>query len=116
MECGPPAASGTGKRREWQLREAVGQAPTWACRGKQGTVRGPRCADAGRSPFLLQCPSNTLLRKFNVIVKVVCVFVTWSSPTLCDSEDCSPPGSSVHGILQVRILEWVAMPFSRGSS
>ena len=29
--------------------------------------------------------------------------------------DCSPPGSSVHGILQVRILEWVAMPFSRGS-
>ena len=30
--------------------------------------------------------------------------------------DCSPPGSSVHGILQARILEWVAMPFSRGSS
>ena len=30
--------------------------------------------------------------------------------------DCSPPGSSVHGILQVRILEWVAIPFSRGSS
>ena len=30
--------------------------------------------------------------------------------------DCSPPGSSVHGILQVRILEWVAVPFSRGSS
>jgi len=29
--------------------------------------------------------------------------------------DCSPPGSSVHGILQVRILEWVAMPSSRGS-
>ena len=35
--------------------------------------------------------------------------------TLCDSMDCSPPGSSVHGILQARILEWVAMPFSRGS-
>ena len=30
--------------------------------------------------------------------------------------DCSPPGSSVHGILQIRTLEWVAMPFSRGSS
>ena len=30
--------------------------------------------------------------------------------------DCSPPGSSVHGILQARILEWVAIPFSRGSS
>ena len=37
-------------------------------------------------------------------------------PTLCDPIDCSPPGSSVHGILQARRLEWLAMPFSRGSS
>ena len=36
--------------------------------------------------------------------------------TLCDHMDCSPPGSSVHGILQARILEWVAMPTSKGSS
>ena len=36
--------------------------------------------------------------------------------TLCDPMDCSPPGSSVHGILQTRILKWVAVPFSRGSS
>ena len=36
--------------------------------------------------------------------------------TLCDPMDGSPPSSSVHGILQARILEWVAMPFSRGSS
>ena len=36
--------------------------------------------------------------------------------TVCDSTDCSPPGSSVHGILQARILEWVTMPSSRGSS
>ena len=36
--------------------------------------------------------------------------------TLCDPMDCSPPGSSVHGILQARILEWVALLFSRGSS
>ena len=39
-----------------------------------------------------------------------------SCPTLCDPMDCSPPGSSVHGILQARILEWVAISFSRGSS
>ena len=39
-----------------------------------------------------------------------------SYPTLCDSMDCSPPGFSVHRILQARILEWVAMPSSRGSS
>ena len=37
-------------------------------------------------------------------------------PTFCIPTDCSPPGSSVHGIPQARILEWVAMPFSRGSS
>ena len=36
--------------------------------------------------------------------------------TLCNPMDCSPPGSSVHKILQERILEWVAMPSSRGSS
>ena len=39
-----------------------------------------------------------------------------SCPTLEDPMDCSPPGSSVHGILQARILEWVAMLSSRGSS
>ena len=39
-----------------------------------------------------------------------------SGPTLCDPMDCSPPGSSVCGILQGRILEWVAMPSSRDSS
>ena len=42
--------------------------------------------------------------------------VPQSCPTLCDFMDCSLPRSSVHGILQTRILEWVAMPFFRGSS
>ena len=37
-------------------------------------------------------------------------------PTLCDPMDLSPPGSSVHGIFLVRILEWVVISFSRGSS
>ena len=37
-------------------------------------------------------------------------------PTLCDPMDCSLPGFSVHGILQARILEWVTISFSRGSS
>ena len=44
------------------------------------------------------------------------VLVTQLCRTLCDPMDCSPPASSVHGILQARILEWVAMSFSRGSS
>ena len=37
-------------------------------------------------------------------------------PILCNPMDCSLPGSSVHGILQARVLEWVVIPFSRGSS
>ena len=41
--------------------------------------------------------------------------VAQSCPTLCDPVDCSLPGSCVHGILQARILEWVAISFSRGS-
>ena len=51
-----------------------------------------------------------------VTVTCGCVLVAQLSPTLCDPKDCSPPGSSVHRILQARILEWVAIPFSRGSS
>ena len=44
------------------------------------------------------------------------VLVTQLCPTVCNPMDCSPPGSYVYGILQARILEWVAFPFSRGSS
>ena len=54
------------------------------------------------------------------------LFLTWRSesesevaqscPTLCDPMDCSLPGSSVHGIFLARVLEWVAIPFSRKSS
>ena len=41
-----------------------------------------------------------------------CALASQSRLTLCDPMDCSPPGSSVHGILQARILEWVAISFS----
>ena len=43
----------------------------------------------------------------------MCVLIAQSRPTLCDPMDCSPPGSSVHGIFQASILEWVAISFSR---
>ena len=42
--------------------------------------------------------------------------VVQSCPTLCDPMDCSLPGSSVHGIFQAIVLEWIASSFSRGSS
>ena len=54
---------------------------------------------------------QALIERKKVKVKVL---VTQSCPTLCDPMDCSPPDSSVHGILQARILEKVAIPFSRG--
>ena len=64
-----------------------------------------------------------MLKKFNIAsfesllsnVKVK-VLVAQSCPTLCDPMDWSLPNSSVHGILQARILEWVPIPFPRGSS
>ena len=44
------------------------------------------------------------------------LLIAQSCPTLCNPMDCIPPGSSVHGILQTRKLEWVAIFFSKGSS
>ena len=53
---------------------------------------------------------------YNSIHQCCCCSVIQSCLTLCDPMVCSPPGSSVHGILQARIPEWVAISFSRGSS
>ena len=44
------------------------------------------------------------------------MLVTQSCPTFCNTTDCSPPGSSIHGVFQARVLEWVTMSVSRGSS
>ena len=66
----------------------------------------------------LQCFLSFLMEKFSYTLYLLGmrreIKLLQSCPTLCDP--CSPPGSSVHGILQVRILECVAMPSSRGSS
>ena len=57
------------------------------------------------------------LGSLNLILNVcLCAKSLQSCPSLCNHIDCSPPSSSVNGILQARILEWVAMPFFRGSS
>ena len=58
---------------------------------------------------------NSKVPEQNIILNFK-VLVTQSCPTVCDPMDCSPPGSSVHGVLQARTLEWVAISFSRGSS
>ena len=65
------------------------------------------------TPFFL-----SVLYPKEVITFFVCVYVCVSQLclTFCNPMDCSPPGSSVNGVLQVRILEWIATPISRGSS
>ena len=55
------------------------------------------------------------------ITLLECEVKKWSEvaqpfPTLCDPMDCSLPGSFIHGVFQARVLEWVAISFSRGSS
>ena len=57
----------------------------------------------------LKMDLGRLIMKIEVLVAQSCL-------TLCDPMDYGLPGSSVHGILQAGILEWVAIPFSRGSS
>ena len=61
-----------------------------------------------RLPFRPKCPCTML--------PCYCYLVAQSCLTLQDPVDCSPPGSSVHGVSEARILEWVAIYFSRGSS
>ena len=58
-----------------------------------------------------------IMRLNEMMTKIfICIKVLVSCVQLCDPMDCSLPDSSFHGIFQARILEWVAIPFSRGSS
>ena len=68
------------------------------------------------SPQSPSCWDSELWRLITNLLKELLVLVTQSCLTLCDPMDCSPPGSFVHGILQARMLKWVAISFSRGSS
>ena len=72
----------------------------------------------GMKPIAINYPVHTksTLTMGSAQGKKVKMVVTQSRLTLCDPMDCSPPGSSIHGIIQASILEWVAIPFSRISS
>ena len=88
-----------------------------------GQLRGdselPVAKNTSEGPWVIQGAVETVMaqssprRGEHVEVKVS---VTQSCSTVCNSMDCSPPGASVHGILQARILEWVVMYSFRGSS
>ena len=78
--------------------------------------------DVGKFPgswAVRTLPFHCQSHSFNPCCKIpqeACAQLLQSCPVLCGPVDCSPPGSSVHEILQARMLKWVAMPFSRGSS
>ena len=77
-----------------------------------------QAVSAGR-PRALGNPEGTCLAgggHFGLLHWVCVCSLAKSCPTLCDYMDCGPPGSSVHEISQTRMLEWVAISFSRGSS
>ena len=82
----------------------------------------PQCWNTVKLRLLLQLVSSysscadSVLSWTHYRWRKVKVCVTQLCPTLCNPMNCSLPGSSIHQILQARILEWVATPFSRGSS
>ena len=86
-----------------------------AARDTAPQVKKEPCEKIGRvqSPFLIK---KLKLKQYEWIYICMCAKSLQSCPTLWDPVDCSPPGSSVHGISQARILEWVASSFSRRSS
>ena len=87
-------------KKYWQQMEAhTGKASSSLVRPWAG-VRGAVSPHEGQPPFP---------------IPLVYLYIM-QSLTLCSLMDWSPPGSPVHGILQARILEWVAIPFSGGSS
>ena len=85
----------------------------WVVPGKKRGTSASLCNSNGDSIFASVNPNFIMFRGVMMWSEVV---VTQSCPTLCNTMNFGPPGSSVYGILQGRTLEWVAIPFARGSS
>ena len=104
--CGPPLCGGC---------------PAWWYTSKAGRRAEGQGYILSSDPSELwgwSCPKSGHYQDLSRVSFEECMFAKslQSYLTLCDPMDCSPPGSSVHGILQARILECVAISFSRGSS
>ena len=96
----------------WDLREWM-WLPDCENKGARGS-RQSCCHRLREGVGGLWSPAAMVLNQH--VLSTLTLWVTQSCLTLCSPVDCSPPGSSVHGILQARILEWFAKPSSRGSS
>ena len=118
----PALPGGFCTNQAWDQREYF-FLPPWLFKPKlsskkraRGTSRGElsteysNCVKVMLVPWFVNASDFTLMKPLYKLV-----LVTQPCSTQCDPMDCSPPGSSVHGILQARILEWVAIFSSRGS-
>ena len=102
----------------WFFSLLLGPSTEWIV-SKQSFIKSRKaCRNTYRCGTFGECSVLRLAVEQGVVFVFTCVHAKLLQPclTLSDSMDCSLPGSSVHGILQVRILEWVATPSSRGSS
>ena len=99
---------------EWSICKIVFFFHLWSLKTAIHTeLRGKKaCCDHGKTQHNLYVISPSFAKMHECLVSEV---AQWC-PTLWDPMDCNSPGFSVHGILQARILEWVAIFFSRGSS
>ena len=108
------------RRRQREIQDTEENPPGERGRGRTDTARSKWTFETTRSrrafSALSPTPSGERLALPMPWVQLLGAESLQSHPTLWDSMVYSPPGSSVHGILQERILEWVAMPSSRGSS
>ena len=99
-----PCTGGPWAAGSWDTSQKAGPGPGF---GRIPTLTRGTDLSQVQVPCRLGNTSQTLC-------SLVCVLVTQSCLTLCDHMDCSLPSSPVHGIFQVRILEWVVISFSRG--
>ena len=100
----------------WRIprTEQLDRLESIGCQSQTELKRQHACLSAWSSltcvSFIYKCILYLVYEKWKKVL------VAQSFPTLCDPIDCSLPVSSIHGILQARILDWTAIPFSRGSS
>ena len=107
LDCSPPGSSVHGILQTRTIKwVAISYSNTGFPGGSEVKASASDVGDLGSIPGLGRSPGEGN-------VYYMCVLVTQLCPTLSDPMDCSPPGYSVHGILQARILEWIVMPSSR---